>query len=90
MPLGALPMPRLLELAASNAADATAFALRLEQLAATLRLSEALKAGEEVEERIYHACRVFCAFAECAVDLVATTDGVLLGVAQLQVRPCRA
>ena len=35
---------------------------RLQQLATTLRVSEALKAGEEVEERVYHACRVFCAF----------------------------
>ena len=57
---------------------------RLQQLATTLRVSEALKAGEEVEERVYHACRVFCAFAERAVDLVATTDGALLPVAQLQ------
>lgn len=57
---------------------------RLQQLATTLRVSEALKAGEEVEERVYHACRVFCAFAERAVDLVAATEGALLPVAQLQ------
>ena len=52
---------------------------QLTQLSAALRINEAVSAeGGLLEERQYLTCRVLCAFAERAVDVIAQTDGRLL------------
>jgi hypothetical protein len=60
-----------------------AVAEQLLQVAGALRVAEDIGAGTELDERQHNTCRVLCAFAERAVDVVAQTDGRLLPLVQL-------
>ena len=60
-----------------------AMAEELQKMAVSMRIPETVASGEELSEPQYNLCRVLCAFAERAVDIIAQTDGRLLSLVQL-------